>query len=163
MPRLTDTGLRSCTVELSSGKFCTATSAPDMPFPICMRHALDLFLEMTSRTTPGNLRALVNSLGPAGVDPASFPAPETRIVNPVVYYLLIDGLVKIGHTVDLTSRMRAYPPAARIMATEPGERQLEGHRLHQFNEYLAHGREWFAPGQRLLDHINDLPPYDWGV
>ena len=154
MPRLTDSNLQSCTVEFRSGRFCGARSAPEMPFPICMRHALDLFEEMASRTTPGNLRALVASLGPSGVE--ALPQPEIRMVYPVVYYLLVDELVKIGFTTNLSSRLRSYPPSAQVMATEPGERSLERQRHREFNEYLTHGREWFAAGRRLMDHIEQL-------
>lgn len=74
----------------------------------------------------------------------------------VVYYLRINGLVKIGTAVDLRTRLYAYPPRTQVLATEPGSYALETVRLNQFREYLAARREWFHPGPRLVRHIQEL-------
>lgn len=75
----------------------------------------------------------------------------------VVYYLRIGHLIKIGQTVDLASRLRAYPPTAVLLATEIGDWDtLEAQRLAQFAATHAHRREWFRPSAELLEHINSL-------
>ena len=74
----------------------------------------------------------------------------------VIYYLAINGEIKIGWTSNLHRRMRDYPPSAELLATEPGTKTLERARHQQFNEYLTHGREWFETGRFLLEHIDTL-------
>ncbi len=35
-----------CTVQRATGSFCDAPTAEDMPFPICPKHAIRLFIHM---------------------------------------------------------------------------------------------------------------------
>jgi hypothetical protein len=74
----------------------------------------------------------------------------------VVYYLKVNEYIKIGTAVDLQTRLAAYPPGTRVLATEPGSYGLESLRLREFGEYLVARREWFRPGSRLLAHIEGL-------
>lgn len=74
----------------------------------------------------------------------------------VVYYLQINGYIKIGTAADLQARLAHYPPGTEVLAVEPGSYELETTRLRQFGEYLAARREWFRPGPRLMAHIEAL-------
>lgn len=89
---------------------------------------------------------------------ASFASPSQPIMAPtIVYYLRVGSLIKIGQSVDLASRLRAYPPGSALLATEVGERdELEAERLAQFDADRAHRREWFHPSAALVGHINSL-------
>lgn len=73
-----------------------------------------------------------------------------------VYYLRIDDTIKIGYAKNVTSRMRAYPPSAKLLAVEPGTKKLERQRHGHFHAYLAHGREWFRPSAELTTWIDTL-------
>lgn len=73
-----------------------------------------------------------------------------------VYYLLVGERVKIGFSGTLHQRLRTYPPGSKLLAVEPGTKQLERQRHRQFGEYLVAGREWFEPSDELLAHTRDL-------
>ena len=73
-----------------------------------------------------------------------------------VYYMRINGRIKIGYTANLRQRSRNYPPGTELLAIEPGTRQLEKERHDQFARTLAQGREWFAESpelRTLIDHL----------
>lgn len=73
-----------------------------------------------------------------------------------VYYILINGQIKIGFAADVTKRMRAYPPTAQLLAIEPGSRAVEAERHAHFTAYRQAGREWFRPNPELDAHIAAL-------
>ena len=73
-----------------------------------------------------------------------------------VYYMRINGRIKIGYTTNLRQRSRNYPPGTELLAVEPGDRDLEVRRHAQFSRSLAQGREWFAESEDLVQHISAL-------
>lgn len=73
-----------------------------------------------------------------------------------VYYIQVDDTIKIGYAKDVTNRMRAYPPSAKLLAVEPGTKKTERDRHSHFNAYLAHGREWFRDAPELREWITTL-------
>lgn len=73
-----------------------------------------------------------------------------------VYYMRINGHIKIGYTKNLRQRSRAYPPGTELLAVEPGTREVEKLRHEQFSRFLAQGREWFAESESLTAHIESL-------
>lgn len=73
-----------------------------------------------------------------------------------VYYMRINGRIKIGYTGNLRQRSRAYPPGTELLAIEPGTRDLEAKRHAQFSRDLAQGREWFAESAALSEHVTRL-------
>lgn len=73
---------------------------------------------------------------------------------PIVYYLRFADRIKIGTTKNLGSRLKVIPHD-EVLATEPGDHELE----HQRHEQFAHLRitgEWFESGPDLLAHISGL-------
>lgn len=75
----------------------------------------------------------------------------------VVYYVRIGQLVKIGTTGQLATRLKAFPPDAVVLATEPGARELEHERHRQFHGTCATEQgEYFYPSAALIEHINSL-------
>lgn len=78
---------------------------------------------------------------------------ETRGAKPGwIYYLHIDGKVKIGYTTDIVKRMRSYPPSSPLLGVHPGTPELERQMHEQFRGSLIQGREWFRPDGDLLAH-----------
>lgn len=71
-----------------------------------------------------------------------------------VYYAEVNGRIKIGHTVNIKQRFNAMRiPLDRLLATEPGGRDLEAVRHAQFAS-IRHGRlEEFERTDDLLSHI----------
>lgn len=71
--------------------------------------------------------------------------------QPVVYYMRLGDLVKIGTTANLGARYAAINPEG-LMALEFGGRRLERQRHNQFSICHHHG-EWFRLGPMLAMHI----------
>jgi hypothetical protein len=61
-----------------------------------------------------------------------------------VYYLLIDGHIKIGYASKLLNRLRAYPPTAGFLYAHRGTKADEkvAHSMNYLHR--ATGREWFT-------------------
>jgi hypothetical protein len=85
--------------------------------------------------------------------------------EPLVYYAVRDGLVKVGTTTHFRTRMQALR-VKEVLAVEPGGRDLERARHAEFAEYqVIHPdrkgkrggqNEWFRPGERLIAHATAL-------
>lgn len=141
--------------DLTAESQCVARTSlcdPEMvdgaAFPICLRHGLEFQFRL--------LRYGMKRANAGGDELPSMPTQLVKRVNPVVYYLLVDGLIKIGFTTNIRSRLRAYPPTTHLLVTEPGSFQLERSRHRQFSSHLADRIEWFHPAAELWEHIRTL-------
>lgn len=120
---------------------------------VCLRHLQQVTAEFPDTLicpTCASIAANEERARARSSEPKKAPGVAT------IYYVQVGEQIKIGWTTNLHQRMRAYPPTARLLATERGTKTLERSRHQQFNEYLAHGREWFEPGKFLLEHIDRL-------
>lgn len=143
-----------CTVEYSLGRFCDVERAPDMPFPICAKHALQLYRRMRDMVEDTTVR---KTMTPQTVDTlVAGWREEGNSKHHRVYYVRVGGLIKIGVTKQLKQRVASYPPGSELLAVERGGTHLEVSRHHQFRHLLAERKEWFHPGADLLDHIARL-------
>lgn len=79
---------------------------------------------------------------------------QERRHPPIVYYMRLASLIKIGWTTNLTKRLEVIHPE-EVMATEPGDRTRERERHEQFAAQHAHG-EWFRLEAPLTNHIEAL-------
>lgn len=77
-------------------------------------------------------------------------------VEGFVYYIRINGHIKIGYAKDVTKRMRHYPPGSDLLAVEPGTMTTEKERHAQFKPYLTRGNEWFVEADMLKRHIETI-------
>lgn len=73
----------------------------------------------------------------------------------LVYYILFGSRIKIGISTSLRSRLDSLPRGVRVLATEPGGRDVERQRHSQFADCRV-GGEWFRPTRALLVHIANL-------
>lgn len=146
-----------CTVQKNSGNFCDDPSVEDAPFPICLRHAAQLYgfirghIQAVADDRETVLDAAVELLGEREVTPCRSDPSE----HGIVYYVQIGDMVKIGTSVNLKQRLQTYPPNRRLLATEPGGYLLESERHAQFVKFRISG-EWFEPAPELLAHIAKL-------
>jgi hypothetical protein len=78
---------------------------------------------------------------------------ESVIGEPIIYFIAADELVKIGHTTNLSSRLRslrtASPDELRILLVKPGTRGDEQDLHRRFSEFRI-SREWFKLPSRSL-------------
>lgn len=162
-------GGATCTIQKRNLSFCGRPALKVLDHSICAKHAIGLYLEIDSIVEANDQNDMVRTL--MVLEEVDLPKRKISrksrkgsitardFYEPVVYYLLIDGLVKIGYTQDFNQRIKAYPPSARLLATEVGTEALERSRHSDFVEYLALGREWFHPGPKLRAHIEALDTY----
>ncbi|WP_327582461.1 GIY-YIG nuclease family protein [Nonomuraea sp. NBC_00507] len=76
-----------------------------------------------------------------------------------VYFIKRDGLIKIGWTTNIRSRMKALRPD-EVLHVQPGTQKDEA-ALHRAFRHLRVGtetggrrlREWFQPGDDLVAYI----------
>lgn len=73
-----------------------------------------------------------------------------------VYYMRINGQIKIGYAADVTARMRHYPPGTELLAVEAGTLHTERERHQQFYRERIRGREWFEESDDLRAHIESV-------
>lgn len=73
---------------------------------------------------------------------------------PVVYYMRMDRLVKIGTTVNIAGRVATIMPQG-VVAIEYGSYDVEKERHRQFASDHSHG-EWYWIRDALWDHISAL-------
>lgn len=90
------------------------------------------------------------------LDDAPRPAERQARLNQghesLVYFIRFGDRIKIGVTTNLHLRLMAIPHD-EVVATIPGDRQLEK-RLHAKFRHLRIKGEWFSAGGDLLDYIN---------
>lgn len=73
----------------------------------------------------------------------------------VVYMVEVDGLIKIGFSTNLPTRLRRYRLTIRdVLLVLPGGRAEEAALLARFADDLERGREYFRPSVALVDFIN---------
>lgn len=155
MPRATHWS--TCTAQKESGNFCDAPTIPEAPFPVCVRHAAQLYTFLSERIKESahgsatSLDALIE-LTATGHQRTRQPSSWN---DGVVYYVQVGELVKIGNAVNLRRRLTVYPPGRRLLATEPGGEMRERKRHHQFRASRVE-REWFRPTDDLVAHIVKL-------
>lgn len=152
-----------CTVQTRKGNFCDGVAKEDLPFPICGHHALKLYRHMADELRwhegEGGLPRLMH-LAFQQVDEdrerEHKRITSTRVHAPVVYYVLIGDVMKIGTSTNLRARMLTYPPHRRLLATEPGGRDVEAQRHREYSHLLTAGREWFRFEQDLAEWVQGL-------
>ena len=74
--------------------------------------------------------------------------------DPIVYYMRMDRLIKIGTTTNICMRAGAIMPQG-VLAVEWGARIEEGRRHAEFWSDYSHG-EWFWLREPLWAHIQSL-------
>lgn len=88
-----------------------------------------------------------------------------RPAQPVVYYVAMNGRVKIGTTTSFIRRMREfYIQPQDVLAIEPGGRKEEAARHQQFAAYRKKGTELFVRCTMLdevIQHLRALYPDPW--
>lgn len=78
-----------------------------------------------------------------------------RSVGDVVYAARVGDVVKIGHTTDLASRLRAIG-ADELLAFTPGSYADEQALHRRLVDHVHHGREWYFPTPGVLAVVNEL-------
>lgn len=152
-----------CTVVID-GQPCRQDSYPGTPFPLCIDHLTAAYrhVETVIHTTAvdavaRSMMGVTSRPARCGKKPRMRPRDQAMKGWPsVVYYMLVGDHVKIGYSEGIQHRVRDYPPCAKLLALEPGDRSIEKYRHRQFGHLLAARHEWFELGEDLMAHIQQL-------
>lgn len=131
--------------------------------PLCEEHALEVFDRVIISKPTGYLEARQNgAIAMQQLQEIQAQERRDRMIRRIkeakttagwVYYIRIDGQIKIGWTGDVERRTRAYPPSSELLATHPGTKQVESDMHKKFAHLKTHGREWFREDPALDAHI----------
>lgn len=142
---------------------CIEYVDPDYRVHLCTDHANHVRDTMNARDAEIEQRsdqltaeARANRERSARKLDAGKPLTEGDIAPGWVYYVELDGLIKIGFSKDVTRRMRQYAPTARLLAVEPGTKKVEKERHQTFRAHLARGREWFRDTDEIRTWITTV-------
>lgn len=158
--------VQRCTAMRRSGEFCDAPTLADMPFPICPKHAAQVYDRMVEHLGD-KARTAAQMLAEQMRRMRSEPTPEhdeqlarrqaALAAQSQVYYVRIGEHVKIGVTTNMRARMNQLRvELADVLATEPGDQRTERNRHVEFAAERVGRREDFNPSPRLLAHIDRL-------
>lgn len=73
-----------------------------------------------------------------------------------IYFLRLNGLVKVGWSSNVVKRFKAYGPEVEILCHYPASRQDETLMHRQLRPYLAKGREWYQDCKLIEDVVAKL-------
>lgn len=75
-----------------------------------------------------------------------------------VYFIEIDGLIKIGRSANFKRRRTQYPPHAKVLYVHPtlDSFTLEAELRRRFHRHLRRGNEWFNADEEIYDYIDYL-------
>ncbi len=80
-----------------------------------------------------------------------------REMGPVVYYIRVGSLIKIGYTADLGQRIRKFKrDDCQLLAWRTGGSFDMERAVHaRLWRSLARGREWFIPSEEVMAEVRD--------
>lgn len=74
----------------------------------------------------------------------------------VIYYLRLNGLIKVGWSREVGQRIASYGPQVEVLAIHPGSRHDETNLHRQLKPARAVGREWYEDGPILQRFISEV-------
>lgn len=135
-------------------------------FPVCTPHAVAVWMDVEQRSddpgiqeTTAALRARRQVIADEyAAAEAEFEASYQQryaagLVDGDIYFIRANGLIKVGWSSNLESRLKSYGPNIEILCVYPGTRQDETTLHRQLKPSRAKGREWYHEDDILQDFI----------
>lgn len=126
-------------------------------FPVCTPHAVAVWMDVEKRSNEPTIKEATEALrARREVIREEWEASERQaeeeyrrrlaagLVAGHIYFIRANGLVKVGWSGDVESRLRAYGPNIEILCLYPATRQDETTLHRQLKPSRAKGREWYA-------------------
>jgi hypothetical protein len=90
------------------------------------------------------------------------PPERKPEVREVVYFISMQGLIKVGYTKNFLQRMRAYGPCELLCVVEGG--RAEEALVHQTLRHdLHHGAEWYNDTEFVRQVITGMQDKGWDI
>lgn len=71
-----------------------------------------------------------------------------------LYFIKLNGLIKVGWTRDLPTRIKSYGASVEVLCHYPGSRDDETNLHRQLKPARARGREWYHDGDIIRMYID---------
>lgn len=124
---------------------------------VCEEHADDIWERVEMRDAKERHQKL------PGMEAREYIRADARKIKAVerrkpsstgqIYYVQLDGIIKVGWTTILAERIRSYGPKAVLLANYPGTRADETALHRQLAPVRFKGREWYSDGPIIRDFI----------
>lgn len=149
---------------------------PSLELPICYTHAAVIWNELASlHTRQGDFIDAIADVNQRLAEREVREREESKARRQAredgeIYYIRLNGLVKVGWSRDFYVRLRAYGPDVEVLCHYEGTRSDETNLHRQLRPALARGREWYHDGDIIRLFLNRAleqhgPPsitaYDW--
>lgn len=134
----------------------------DFALPLCLDHLFVSYRQAKSAADEDTelcveANARVQERRQAIIDAAA--ADEKRAFlarqDGDIYFIKLNGLVKVGWSRDLYQRVRSYGASAELLVSYPATRDDETNLHRQLRPALAKGREWYEDGAVIQSFINE--------
>jgi hypothetical protein len=153
-----------CGEDLNGGfKSRIGTQAPPDPsrkLPVCTRHATIIHGQSDKRMDDPTYLEMRESLARQRVLKEHKLAAEWDCIEESggatqgqIYFVRLNGMVKVGWSLKLRSRLKAYGASAEILCHYPASRSDETYMHRQLRPFLAKGREWYEDCKLISDVV----------
>lgn len=131
----------------------------DRGHALCERHAGLIWYAIERRDAAGHDQHIV------GAEGREYQRAEARAKRAAgkrkpaatgqIYFVSVDGLIKVGWTTKLADRVRAYGPKAELLANYAATRSDEANLHRQLTPARFRGREWYDDCPLVRSFIDD--------
>lgn len=138
-----------------TGRECGAPVEDDAPFNICLYHVgkIGEWWKREMLYIIGS--AMQNESNQRGLLSRANVGKDHTIREPHVYYILHGNRIKIGWSDYWQKRVKQLP-FDRVLAVEPGSKNLEAERHAMFEPHRIRDTEWFEAVPELWDFITEV-------
>lgn len=133
-------------------------SHPDERLPLCTRHEAVVWRQVQRRQgdestilTVAQLRS--EQAARLAERDARDKADRMADTNGWIYYVRLNGLVKVGWTRDLPQRLKSYGASVEVLCHYLATRDDETTLHRQLTPYRAKGREWYTDCPLIADLV----------
>lgn len=141
-----------------------------LELPLCYRHLAAVSLMAFDRDDPLLISAVADVIerreSRAVTQKQAAKKAWLKKTDGHIYYIRLNGLIKVGWSRDIGDRIRSYGPSAEVLAVYEGTRDDETCLHRQLKPVRARGHEWYEDGPVLADFIakaiaeHGAPPVD---
>lgn len=126
--------------------------------PLCIRHLGTAFVQANHRADDALMVNAVTLVLERRAEKAeAFERDEKKAWlernDGHIYFVRLNGLVKVGWSRAVHQRLRAYGPLADVLCIYPGTRTDETNLHRQLRPVLARGREWYEDCKIIADFV----------
>lgn len=127
--------------------------------PLCLTHLGVAFNQANyERNNPLMIESVTQAVERRAVKRREIHEDDKRnhaanVTSGHIYFVRLNGLVKVGWSRDVDQRLRAYGPEVEVLAIYEGSRDDETNLHRQLRPVLARGREWYEDGPIVADFV----------